>query len=145
MTHRLAKRFPPWICGCSSQNLIQSFCSFLIYSKVNSVQEACAKCFEIHISKFEILQMTRKKGYKKHQTFSFQFFINRSSILMFFGLFFMWFARFQILICETQSIWRKLLVLSWLYPTQTDVFWKIGVSRNRNFVEEMFSWYITGA
>ena len=28
---------------------------------------------------------------------------------------FMWFARFQILICELQSIWRKLLVLSWLY------------------------------
>ena len=30
--------------------------------------------------------------------------------------FIMWFARFQILICELQSIWRKLLVLSWLYP-----------------------------
>ena len=30
-------------------------------------------------------------------------------------LFFISFARFQILICELQSIWRKLLVLSWLY------------------------------
>ena len=29
--------------------------------------------------------------------------------------FFMWFARFQILICEPQSIWCKLLLLSWLY------------------------------
>ena len=29
--------------------------------------------------------------------------------------FFMWFARFQILISEPKSIWRKLLVLSWLY------------------------------
>ena len=29
--------------------------------------------------------------------------------------FFMWIARFQILISEPQSIWRKLLVLSWLY------------------------------
>ena len=29
--------------------------------------------------------------------------------------FFMWFARFQILICKPQSIWRKLLILSWLY------------------------------
>ena len=29
--------------------------------------------------------------------------------------FFMWFARFQILIGEPQSIWRKLFVLSWLY------------------------------
>ena len=27
----------------------------------------------------------------------------------------MWFARFQILICEPQSIWCKLLVLSQLY------------------------------
>ena len=27
----------------------------------------------------------------------------------------MWFVRFQILQCEQQSIWRKLLVLSWLY------------------------------
>ena len=29
--------------------------------------------------------------------------------------FFMWFARFQILICKPQSITQKLLVLSWLY------------------------------
>ena len=28
------------------------------YSKVNSVQEACAKCFAVHILKFEILQIT---------------------------------------------------------------------------------------
>ena len=27
----------------------------------------------------------------------------------------MWFPRFQILICELQCIWHKLLVLSWLY------------------------------
>ena len=26
------------------------------FCKVNSVQEACAKCFVVHISKFEILQ-----------------------------------------------------------------------------------------
>ena len=30
--------------------------------------------------------------------------------------FFMCFARFQILICEPQSIWRKVLVQSLLYP-----------------------------
>ena len=29
--------------------------------------------------------------------------------------FFMWLARLQILMCEPHSIWRKLLVLSWLY------------------------------
>ena len=54
-------------------------------TKVNSVQEAFAKCFAVHILKFEIFQIIWNK---KHQTFSFQFFINRSSILMFFVLFF---------------------------------------------------------
>ena len=29
--------------------------------KVISVQEACAKCFEVHLSKYEILQTTGKK------------------------------------------------------------------------------------
>ena len=29
-----------------------------IHCKVNSVQEACAKCFEVHLLKFEILQIT---------------------------------------------------------------------------------------
>ena len=56
--------------------------------KVNSVQEACAKCFAVHILKFEILQITWKKWNKEHQTLSLQFFTNRSSILMFFVLFF---------------------------------------------------------
>ena len=60
-----------------------------------------------------------KKWNKEHQTLSFQFFIKRSSILMFFVSFFMWFARFQILICEPQSIWRKVLVLSYFYYCQT--------------------------
>ena len=45
-----------------------------------------------------------KKRNKKHQNL---WFIN--------SFFFMWFARFQILICEPLSIWRKLLALTWLY------------------------------
>ena len=36
-------------------------------SKVSSVQEACAKCFAVHLLKFEILQITWKKRSKKHQ------------------------------------------------------------------------------
>ena len=55
--------------------------------KVNSVQEAYAKCFVVHILKFEILQITWKKWNKEHQTLSFQFFTNRFSILKFFVLF----------------------------------------------------------
>ena len=35
------------------------------FSKVNSVQEACAKIFAVHIQKFEILQTIWKN--KKHQ------------------------------------------------------------------------------
>ena len=58
------------------------------FIKVNSVQEACAKCFAVHILKFEILQITWKKWNKEHQTLSFQFFTNKFSILMFFVLFF---------------------------------------------------------
>ena len=37
--------------------------------------------------------------------------------------FFMWFARYQILVWELQSIWRKLLVLSCLQ--QFNKFFKI--------------------
>ena len=35
----------------------------MIYFKVNSVQEACAKCFAVHILKFEILHTTWKNQY----------------------------------------------------------------------------------
>ena len=59
--------------------------------KVNSVQEAGAKCSEVHILKFEILQIKNKKQKKPHQTLNLQFF-------------FMWFARFPIFMCELQSI-----------------------------------------
>ena len=31
---------------------------YLFQSKVNSVQEACAECFAVHILKFEIFQIT---------------------------------------------------------------------------------------
>ena len=58
------------------------------FSKVNSVQEPCAKCFEVHILKFEVLQITWIKWNKEHQTLSFQFFINELTTLMLFVLFF---------------------------------------------------------
>ena len=70
------------------------------FSKVNSVQEACAKYFAVHILNFEILQIR-------------PLLFNRLWILIFlFFCFFMWFARFQILISKPERIWRKLLVLS---------------------------------
>jgi hypothetical protein len=34
------------------------------FVKVNSIQEAYAKCFAVHLSKFEILQITRKNKAK---------------------------------------------------------------------------------
>ena len=48
--------------------------------KVNSVQEACIKCFAVHLLKYEILQITWKKWNNEHQTPSFQFFTNRSNV-----------------------------------------------------------------
>ena len=35
------------------------------HGKVNSLQEACAKCFAVHMLKFEFLQITWKKWNKK--------------------------------------------------------------------------------
>ena len=46
--------------------LVLSHCSTCNF-KVNSVQEACAKCFAVHILKFEIFQNHIKKQNKKHQ------------------------------------------------------------------------------
>ena len=80
-----------WIQIVRFDRWITQFCIsfvFLVYVKVNSVQEACDKCFAVHILKFEILQITWKKWNKEHQTLSFQFFTNRFSISMFFVLFF---------------------------------------------------------
>ena len=54
------------ICGpiakalLSKRNFYKCDCQF----KVNSVQEACAKCFAVHLSKFEILQTTWKNKTK---------------------------------------------------------------------------------
>ena len=71
------------------------------------MQEACAKCFAVQVLKFEILQITWEKWNKEHQTHSFQFFSYR------FWCFLFCFS------CGLQDfkfrIWRKLLVLSWLY------------------------------
>ena len=46
------------------------------------MQETCAKCFAVHILKFENLQITWKKWNNEYQTLSFQFFTNKFSILM---------------------------------------------------------------
>ena len=67
------------------------------YYKVNSVQEACAKYFAVHLSKFGILQTIWKNKTKNMKTLnlSVKNWILRSDVLCF--IFFMWFARFQIL------------------------------------------------
>ena len=45
---------------------------------------------------------------------------------------FMWLARFQILICEPQSIWCKLLVLSWLYSNHSSkIAWFCGEIKSK--------------
>ena len=43
----------------TTHSLYKTFlCVRIFKRKVNSVQEACAKCFPVHILKFEILQTT---------------------------------------------------------------------------------------
>ena len=80
--------------------------------KVNSVQEACAKCFAVHILKFEILQIIWKNKTKNIKMLIIWVKNWKLRVLCSLFHFFIWFARFQILICEVQSIWRKLLILS---------------------------------
>ena len=81
--------------------------------KVNSVQEAFAKSFAVHISKFENLQITWKRT-KNMRLLVFSFSPMDLVFWCFIFCLFKWLAQFQILIGEPQSIWQKLLVLSWL-------------------------------
>ena len=74
-------------------------------SKVNSVQEPCAKCFAVHILKFEIYSYHMKK---KQKNWKLQVWC---SLFHFFHVI----CKISNLICEPKSIWHKLLVLSWLY------------------------------
>ena len=74
---------------------------------LESSQEACAKYFAVHIL------TTWKKQNKKHQNARFIDEKMKTKSLMFFVS--IWFARFQILKWDPQSVLRKLLVLSWLY------------------------------
>ena len=50
---------PMRACKCGTRSTVGIFIVF--YLKVNSVQEACAKWFAVHVLKFEILQITLKK------------------------------------------------------------------------------------
>ena len=58
------------------------------FFKVNSVQEARAKCFWVHIKIWNLANHRKKKWNEELQTLNFQFFINKSSILICFVLFF---------------------------------------------------------
>ena len=85
-----------------------------------SLQETCVKCFAVHLLKFEILQTTWKNKTKNIKMLD--LLVKNWKLRVWcslFTFFFMWFARFQILICELQNIWRKLIVLSLLYHLNT--------------------------
>ena len=62
--------------------------------KVKSVQEPCAKCFAVHILKFEILQNSWKKPKKTPS----KWFMKNWKLSVWCSLFnfFIWIARFQI-------------------------------------------------
>ena len=59
------KKLAPNVLGSTYRNLKSSkpqemlLCKYYGFSKVNSVQEMCPKCFGVHILKFEIKQTTK--------------------------------------------------------------------------------------
>ena len=83
-------------------------------SKVNSVQEACVKCFAVQYWNLKSFKSHEINQTKNIRLLVFSFSPLDLAFWCFLFCFFMWFERFQILICEPQRIWRKLLVLSWL-------------------------------
>ena len=68
---------------CSNDEL-SSTMSTVLPDKVYSTQEACPKCFAVDILTFENLANLMKKCNKQYKTLIFQYFFNKSSILMFF-------------------------------------------------------------
>ena len=53
--------------------------------------------------------------------------------------FLVWFARFQILICEPQSIWRELLLLSWLYVDEAIIRNRATKMATLNLVKNLYN------
>ena len=82
-----------------------------IFVKVDSVQEALQFIYE----NLKSCKSHEKNETKNIRPLVFSFSPIDLAFWCFLFCFFMWFARFQILINEPQSIWSKLLVLSWLY------------------------------
>ena len=68
-----------------------------------------------HNKIWNLTNQLKKNETKNIRLLVFSFSSINLSFWCFLFRFFMWFARFQILICEPQSIWCKFLVLSWLY------------------------------
>ena len=62
-----------------------------ILYKVNSVQKACAKCFAVHLSRFEILKTTWKNKNKIHQNTSIGEKLKTKSLIFFVSFFFIFF------------------------------------------------------
>ena len=93
----------------------QSQFESVVFLKWTQYKKLGQNALRVHILKFEILQITWKKWNKEHQTISYHFFTNTFSILMFFVSFFQVVCKISNFdISEPKSIWRKLLVLSWL-------------------------------
>ena len=85
--------------------------------KVNSVKKACVKC-KSNALRFTYKNLKSCKPHEKKQKKTIKMLnllVKNWKLRVWCYIFFMWFARFQILVCESQSIWRNVLVLCWLY------------------------------
>ena len=78
----------------------QAVIFFAAFCKAKSVQEACTKCFVVHLLEFKILQTTWKNKTKNIKMQN--LLVKNWKLRIWCSLFhfFRWFHRFQIIICE---------------------------------------------
>ena len=87
-----------------------------LLNKVNSVQEACAECFAVHLSIFEILQTTRKNKTKNIKMLNLlvkNWKLRVWSEFEFWG----WYSLFHVfhVICKISNVNPKAFCASFLY------------------------------
>ena len=93
--------------------ILEALMRRLMQVKVNSVEEACANYFAVHKSKIEILQTTWKNKTKHIKMLD--LLMKNWKLRLWCSVSFFHVIWIQIVTCELQSIWHKILELSWLW------------------------------
>ena len=132
MSVRLLNLFNLWISPFSI--IMPKFClpDIIFGQKSNclKVKSTQYKKLSPNVFRFKCQSLKSCKSHEKNETKNLRPLVFSCSPIYvafwyFLLCFFMWFARFQILLSEPQRIWHKLLVLSWLYKTDNkEVYFK---------------------